>query len=79
MNRAGDRRVVGESDFAGDLVEALMVEGYNYLFACCVVDGLRVGVIDIDPFDGDFHGLRRALESLGVFDKATMLEKLGAK
>ena len=77
MNRAGDRMAVGKSDFEGDLVGALMVEGYDYLFACCVVDVLRIGVID--PFDGDFPGVRNALESLGVFDKATMLEKLWAK
>jgi len=69
--------VVEKSDFEGELIGALMLEGYDYLFACCVVDVLRIGAID--PFDGDFPSVRSALESLGVFDKATMLEKLWVK
>lgn len=66
-----------KSDFRSDLVGALMVEGYDLLFAHYVVDVLRNGAID--PFGEGFPRIRSALESLGVFDKATMQENLWAE
>lgn len=77
MNCAGERKVAEKSDFRSDLVGALMVEGYDFLFARFVVDVLRLGVID--PFCGDFPSIRKALESLGVFDEVKMREKLWAE
>lgn len=76
MNCEGVRKVAEKSDFRSDLVGALMVEGYDFLFARYVVDILSLGAID--PFCGDFPSIRNALESLGVFDKVKMQKKLWA-
>lgn len=63
-----------KSDFRSDLVGALMVEGYDYLFALYVVDVLRSGTID--PFGEGFPSIRNALESLGVFDNPTLRARI---
>ena len=63
-----------QSDFRSDLVGALMLEGYDLLFAHYVVEILRIGAID--PFCERFPSIRNALESLGVFDNPTLRERI---
>ena len=66
--------VTEKSEFRSDLVGALMVEGYDLLFAHYVVDVLRSGAID--PFGEGFPRVRNALESLGVFDNPTLQARI---
>lgn len=63
-----------KSEFRSDLVGALMVEGYDLLFAHYVVDVLRSGAID--PYGEGFPRVRNALESLGVFDNPTLRARI---
>lgn len=64
---------IEQVEFRQDLVGALMVEGYDELLAHVAIALMREG--HINPFDGRFPTIRKALESLGVYDLPTMRER----